>query len=241
MGGERCLKYRAKLLPKDNFLKKNKKRRKISMKRFSLIMLCLLLAAFLFVSCEAESEEFVEPKAVDAASFENLFNDASANYVKLSNDISLSGKSVSFSSGNKIIDLGGNTLTLDSGTFDVVIADGSSFAIVNGTVKLPTAETSTIKPIDLNKGGKLYLENVTFDTDDTTLSCFFDCSDSQSELYLKNSVKENNAYKTSFRLFKNVLNHSTFDFNFDLYNFGNGKYEKKTSAVNNYLLDVSWS
>lgn len=213
------------------------------MKRISLIMLFVLLLALLIVSCEAETEELIETKVVDAASFEKLFNDASVSYVKLSDNISLSGKSVSFSSGNKIIDLNGNTLTLDSGTFDVVISDGSSFAIVNGTVKLPTTETTTIKPIDLNNGGKLYLENVTFDTDDTTLPCFFDCSDSKSELYLKDTVKEKNQVLgvKAFKLFKNALNYSTFSFNFDLYKFENGKYEKCTEKVNDYLLDVSWS
>lgn len=179
--------------------------------------------------------------ATDATSFERAFNDSSVSYVKLSDDISLSGKSVSFSSGNKTIDLGGNTLTLDSGTFDVVVSNGAYFTIKNGTVKLPTTANTNIKPIDLNNGGKLSLENVTFVTDNTTLSCFFDCTDSKSEIYLKEEVKENNAYKTSFRLFMNALNYSNFSYNFDLYNFENGKYEKCTGKVNDYLVNVSWS
>lgn len=179
----------------------------------------------------------------DAASFERAFNDSSVSYVKLSDDISLSGKSVSFSSGNKIIDLNGNTLTLDSGTFDVVVSNGAYFTIKNGTVKLPTAANTNIKPIDLNNGGKLSLENVTFDTDNTTLPCFFDCSDSKSELYLKDTVKEKNQVLgvKAFKLFMNAFNYSNFSYNFDLYKFENGKYEKHTESVNNYLLDVSWS
>lgn len=44
------------------------------MKRILLIMLFVLLLALLIVSCEAETEELIETKVVDAASFEKLFN-----------------------------------------------------------------------------------------------------------------------------------------------------------------------